>query len=51
MPQAESLKTILGDSVEQPLDLAIWLDVSEQTVRDRIAEPACNVGAVVSRPA
>jgi len=36
MPQAESLQTILGRH-RTPLDLAIWLDVTEQTVIDRIA--------------
>jgi adenylate kinase len=36
MPQAESLQTILA-RLKTPLDLAIWLEVSEQTVSDRIA--------------
>lgn len=35
-PQAESLEKILVRH-RTPLDLAIWLDVSEQTVNDRIA--------------
>lgn len=35
-PQAEGLQTILA-SHRTPLDLAIWLDVSEETVSDRIA--------------
>jgi adenylate kinase len=34
-PQAESLQSILGRH-RTPLDLAIWLDVTEQTVVDRI---------------
>ncbi len=34
--QAESLQQILGRH-RTPLDLAIWLDVSEQTVNDRIS--------------
>ncbi len=34
--QAERLRDIL-QKAETPLDLAIWLEVSEQTVRDRIA--------------
>jgi adenylate kinase len=36
IPQAESLQSILVRH-RTPLDLAIWLDVSEQTVADRIA--------------
>lgn len=36
IPQAESLQSILA-RLRTPLDLAIWLDVSEQTVSDRIA--------------
>lgn len=36
LPQANSLQTIL-ERLHTPLDLAIWLDVSEETVRDRIA--------------
>ena len=36
IPQAESLQSILVRH-RTPLDLAIWLDVSEQTVIDRIA--------------
>jgi adenylate kinase len=36
IPQAESLETTLG-RLRTPLDLAIWLDVSAQTVSDRIA--------------
>ncbi|MEY2495928.1 MAG: adenylate kinase [Verrucomicrobiota bacterium] len=36
IPQAESLQNILARH-RTPLDLAIWLDVSEQTVADRIA--------------
>jgi adenylate kinase len=36
LPQAESLEKILVKH-RTPLDLAIWLDVSEDTVRDRIA--------------
>jgi adenylate kinase len=36
IPQAESLQSIL-ESHRTPLDLAIWLDVSPQTVGDRIA--------------
>jgi adenylate kinase len=36
IPQAESLQSILTRH-RTPLDLAIWLDVSEQTVSDRIA--------------
>jgi adenylate kinase len=36
IPQAESLQTILT-RLRTPLDLAIWLDVSPQTVSDRIA--------------
>jgi len=35
-PQAESLQIILARH-RTPLDLAIWLEVSEQTVGDRIA--------------
>ena len=35
-PQAESLQSILGRH-RTPLDLAIWLDVTEKTVGDRIA--------------
>ncbi len=35
IPQAESLQNIL-QRFHTPLDLAIWLDVSEQTVSDRI---------------
>jgi len=35
-PQAESLDTILK-RLRTALDLAIWLEVSEQTVRDRIS--------------
>lgn len=35
LPQAQSLKEIL-ERHHTPLDLAIWLDVSEETVRDRI---------------
>ena len=37
MPQAESLQTI-WQRHRTPLDLAIWLDVSEETVSDRIAQ-------------
>jgi adenylate kinase len=36
IPQAESLQTTLN-RLRTPLDLAIWLDVSAQTVGDRIA--------------
>jgi adenylate kinase len=36
IPQAESLQNILTRH-HTPLDLAIWLDVSEKTVADRIA--------------
>ncbi len=36
MPQAESLQSILVRH-RTPLDLAIWLDVNEETVSDRIA--------------
>jgi adenylate kinase len=36
LPQAESLQSILQRH-RTPLDLAIWLDVSPQTVGDRIA--------------
>jgi adenylate kinase len=36
MPQAESLEAILK-RLRTALDLAIWLEVSEQTVRDRIS--------------
>lgn len=36
MPQAESLQSILARH-RTPLDLAIWLDVSEHTVSDRIS--------------
>jgi adenylate kinase len=36
LPQAESLESILK-RLHTALDLAIWLDVSEQTVRDRIS--------------
>jgi adenylate kinase len=36
IPQADSLQNILARH-RTPLDLAIWLDVSEQTVADRIA--------------
>lgn len=36
IPQAESLQSILGRH-RTPLDLAIWLDVSEQTVGERIS--------------
>jgi adenylate kinase len=36
IPQAESLQSILT-RLRTPLDLAIWLDVSERTVGDRIA--------------
>lgn len=36
IPQAESLQSILVRH-RTPLDLAIWLDVNEQTVGDRIA--------------
>ncbi len=35
LPQGESLQEILARH-HTPLDLAIWLDVSEETVRDRI---------------
>src|SRR3954451_9806079 len=35
LPQAESLNEIL-DRLRTKLDLAIWLEVSEDTVRDRI---------------
>jgi adenylate kinase len=35
LPQAESLMSMLT-KLRTALDLAIWLDVSEQTVRDRI---------------
>ena len=35
LPQAESLMSILA-RLRTALDLAIWLEVSEQTVRDRI---------------
>jgi len=35
LPQAQSLNEIL-DRLHTHLDLAIWLDVSEETVRDRI---------------
>ena len=36
LPQAESLMSILA-SLRSALDLVIWLEVSEQTVRERIA--------------
>ena len=36
IPQAESLQNILA-RLRTPLDLAIWLDVSAQTVSERIA--------------
>lgn len=36
IPQAESLQSILARH-RTPLDLAIWLEVSEETVGDRIA--------------
>lgn len=36
LPQAEALSSIL-QRVRTGLDLALWLDVSEQTVRDRIS--------------
>jgi adenylate kinase len=36
VPQAESLAAILNRH-HTPLDLAIWLEVSEETVRDRIS--------------
>lgn len=36
LPQAESLLSILS-RLHTALDLAIWLEVSEQTVRDRIS--------------
>ena len=36
VPQAESLNAILQRH-RTPLDLALWLDVSEETVRERIA--------------
>ena len=36
LPQAESLREIL-ERHHTPLEFAIWLDVSEDTVRDRIA--------------
>jgi adenylate kinase len=36
LPQAESLNSILA-RLHTALDLAIWLEVSEQTVRDRIS--------------
>jgi adenylate kinase len=36
LPQAESLSSIL-DRLRTALDFAIWLEVSEQTVRDRIS--------------
>lgn len=36
VPQAESLKQIL-ERHRTPLDLAIWLEVSEETVRERIS--------------
>jgi adenylate kinase len=36
IPQAESLRSILS-RLRTPLDLAIWLDVSAQTVSNRIA--------------
>ena len=36
LPQAESLTTILAQ-LRTALDLAIWLEVSEQTVHDRIS--------------
>ncbi len=36
LPQAESLEAILK-RLHTALDLAIWLEVSEQTVRDRIS--------------
>lgn len=36
IPQGESLRSILS-RLRTPLDLAIWLDVSAQTVGDRIA--------------
>jgi adenylate kinase len=36
IPQAESLQSILS-RLRTPLDLAIWLDVSAQTVSERIA--------------
>lgn len=35
LPQGQSLQEIL-ERHHTPLDLAVWLDVSEQTVRDRI---------------
>lgn len=36
IPQAESLSRIL-ERQHTPLDLAVWLDVNEQTVQDRIS--------------
>jgi len=36
IPQAESLQNILA-RLRTPLDLAIWLDVSEETIGERIA--------------
>lgn len=36
IPQAESLTRILDDH-HTPLDLAVWLDVNEQTVHNRIS--------------
>lgn len=36
LPQGESLRQIL-ERLQTPLDLAVWLEVSEATVRDRIA--------------
>src|SRR5688572_22941082 len=36
IPQAESLRSIL-ERLKTPLNLAIWLDVSEQTVHARIS--------------
>jgi len=36
LPQAKSLDEILKRR-QSPLDLAVWLDISEETVRDRIA--------------
>ncbi len=36
VPQAESLQSILARH-RTPLDLAIWLEVTEETVRDRIS--------------
>ena len=49
IPQSESLRNILT-RLRTPLDLAIWLDVSAQTVSIG-SRTGCNVRVVASRPA